>query len=78
MVKLFMTDIKKWEEDNHWVEIDLDLCMGTGECVSVCPAEVYEVINGKVDAENIGECIECGACQDTCPFNAILKHTSWR
>ena len=52
--------------------------MESGECVSVCPAEVYEVINGKVDAENIGGCIECGACQDTCPFNAILKHAAWR
>ena len=61
-----MTIVKKWEENNHWVEIDLYLCKASGECVSVCPAEVYEIIDGKVDADNISECIECGACQDTC------------
>lgn len=73
-----MTNVKKWEENNHWVEIDLDLCKASGECVSVCPAEVYEIIDGKVNADNISECIECGACQDTCPYNAILSHAAWR
>lgn len=73
-----MTIVKKWEENNHWVEIDLDLCKASGEYVSVCPAEVYEIIDGKVDADNISECIECGACQDTCPYNAILDHAAWK
>ncbi len=73
-----MTNIKRWEEDNHWVEIDLDRCMGSGDCVNGCPADVYKVINGKVNAQNIGECIECGTCQYRCPFKAILKHAAWR
>jgi NAD-dependent dihydropyrimidine dehydrogenase PreA subunit len=73
-----MSSIKKWEEDEHWVEINLDLCQASGECVSVCPVEVYIIIDGKVNAEIIIECIECGACQDTCPYNAILSHFAWR
>ena len=66
-----MSSIKKWEDEDQWVEIDLDLCVASEECVDVCPAEVYIIIDGKVNAENIGECIKCGACQDTCPYNAI-------
>ena len=47
-----MTDIKKWEEEDHWVEIDLDKCIGAAECIDVCPAEVYELVDGKVIADN--------------------------
>ena len=72
-----MTDIKKREGEDHWVEIDLDLCVGVAECVEVCPAEVYELVDGKVIAENIGECTDCMACLDVCPTNAILNHSAW-
>jgi NAD-dependent dihydropyrimidine dehydrogenase PreA subunit len=72
-----MTNVKKWEEEDHWVEIDIDLCNGTGECVNICPMSVYEIIDGKVEANKISECIECGACQDVCPSNAILRHWAW-
>jgi len=43
----------------------------------VCPVEVYELVDGKVIAENIGECTDCMACQDVCPTNAILRHSAW-
>lgn len=72
-----MAERKRFEDGDGWVEIDLDLCVAAGECVSVCPADVYEIVDGKVKADNIGECIECGACQDVCPTNAILKHWAW-
>ena len=72
-----MPNIKKWEENDHWVEIDLDQCVGVGECVNVCPVEVYELVNGKVIAENIAECTDCMACQDVCPTKAILNHSAW-
>lgn len=72
-----MTKIKKWENEGHWVEVDLDLCIGAGECVQVCPVEVYELVDGKVIAENIGACTDCSACQDVCPTNAILRHSAW-
>jgi len=72
-----MPETKRFEDGDAWVEIYLDLCVAAGECVSVCPSDVYEIVNGKVNADNIGECIECGACQDVCPTNAILKHWAW-
>ncbi|MFX1326477.1 MAG: 4Fe-4S binding protein [Promethearchaeota archaeon] len=26
----------------------------------------------------IAECIECDSCQDSCPYNAILRHFALR
>ena len=72
-----MSNVKKWEGADHWVEIDLDLCAGAVVCVNICPMGVYKLVDGKVQADNIGECIECGACQDVCPSKAILRHWAW-
>jgi len=52
---------KRFEEDDLWVDIDLDLCTGAGECVDVCPEDVYEIVDGKVNANNIAACSECAA-----------------
>lgn len=71
-----MVNVKRWEEEDHWVEIDLDLCSGISECVNVCPVNVYELVDGKVKAD-IKRCIECGACEGICPKNAILRHWAW-
>lgn len=72
-----IVNIKKWEDQEHWVEIDLDLCVGAEDCVNVCPADVYVLVDGKVDADNIGECTDCMACLDICPTSAILNHSAW-
>lgn len=72
-----MSDVRRFEGGDAWVEIDLDLCTAAGECVSACPGEVYEIIDGKVRAEAIGDCLECGACEGACPADAILSHWVW-
>ncbi len=52
------------------------LCMREGGCATVCPVEC--ITPGKpedkypgyyIDAET---CIDCGACESECPFNAIF------
>ena len=67
--------IKTWKSEELGVTIDIDhdICEGYGECVSVCPGEVYELVDGKATAPNIDECVECCACVDACPVNAITK-----
>ncbi len=72
-----MVNIKRWEEDDKWVEVDLDRCVGAARCISNCPAEVYSLVNGNVAAEDIIECIQCLACQDACPNKAIVNHFAW-
>ncbi len=72
-----MSNVKKWEQEDLWVEIDLELCNGSGKCAEICPEGVYDVVDGNVKADNIGECAECGSCQGECPNNAILSHSAW-
>ena len=36
------------------ITIDEDKCIGDGECVDVCPVEVYELKDGKAVATKVG------------------------
>ncbi len=72
-----MANIKTWESEEIGciIKVDYDLCQGSGECIEVCPTEVYELVDEKATAPNIDECIECCACVEACPYDAI-KHSS--
>jgi NADH-quinone oxidoreductase subunit F len=50
-----------------------DACKGCTKCSKVCPAGC---ITGKVKEQHeidITKCLKCGACMDSCKFNAIIK-----
>ncbi|CAM2060177.1 Ferredoxin-3 [Desulfovibrionales bacterium] len=51
--------------------IDANKCIGDGECVDICPVEVYELKYGKAVAVNELECLGCGSCVEVCEQNAI-------
>ena len=54
--------------------IDHGLCDGSGTCYDVCPTDpnVFdEPHDGKCWVINLDECIECGACEVSCPTQAI-------
>jgi len=57
--------------DNNYPEIDIEACTGCGECVEVCPTEVFEIKDEKSNIVQPEECIECGACVDACPEECI-------
>lgn len=69
--------VKEYKSDNGemTIEIDLDKCVGAGECVAVCPADVFELVDGKSTAPRINDCTECCACVDACP-SQVIKHNS--
>ncbi|MFO8183794.1 MAG: 4Fe-4S binding protein [Candidatus Aegiribacteria sp.] len=50
--------------------VDKAACTGCGDCVSVCPVDAVEIIDGKshIDPE---KCIGCGFCQGVCSYDAI-------
>ena len=41
------------------VIVSEDKCIGCGECVEVCPVNVYEMQNNKSVVVNAEECIGC-------------------
>ena len=53
------------------VKVDHDLCIGCGNCESMCP-QVFKLENGKstVISEDCGDC-DCQAVIDSCPVSAI-------
>ncbi len=54
------------------VIVDIDKCVGDGECVDVCPVEVYELKDGKAVATNMDECLGCESCVEVCEKEAIV------
>jgi len=52
------------------IQIDLDKCVGCGECLSSCPFGLLEIIAEKVYLKE--GCTFCGACQEACDYQAIL------
>ena len=53
------------------VTVDKDVCTGCGECVEVCPVEVFELIDDKSEPVNADECMGCESCVEVCEDEAI-------
>ena len=51
------------------IQIDLDKCTGCGNCVTVCPFGLLEIVDDKVQLQE--GCTFCGACQEACSDDAI-------
>jgi len=52
-------------------EVNQELCVGCGECVDVCPVEVFELQDEKSVPVNAEECLGCDSCIEVCEENAI-------
>ncbi len=55
----------------YTIKIDDDKCIGCGECVEVCPVEVYEIQDEKAVAVSPEECAGCESCVEVCDQDAI-------
>ncbi len=53
------------------VAVDNDKCEGCGECVEVCPVEVFELVDDKSVPVNADECLGCESCVEVCEPGAI-------
>lgn len=52
-------------------EVDEEKCIGCGNCVEVCPVDVYEIQDGKSVPINAEECLGCESCLEACEEDAI-------
>ena len=53
------------------VEVDKEKCSGDEECVAACPAQVFEMVDGKAEVVDEDECLGCETCVEVCPEGAI-------
>lgn len=53
------------------VVVDKEKCSGDEECVAACPAQVFEMEDGKAAVVEPDECLGCETCVEVCPEDAI-------
>ncbi len=53
------------------IDVDESKCIGCGECVRVCPNNVYEIVRGKSRPIRPESCVYCRSCIVHCPVSAI-------
>jgi NAD-dependent dihydropyrimidine dehydrogenase PreA subunit len=51
--------------------VDEEKCIGCGECVDICPVDVFEIQNEKAVPINAEECLGCESCVESCEQGAI-------
>ena len=53
------------------LRLDEKACVGCGLCEIVCPHGVFSLDNKKAHIRDLNGCMECGACANNCPTEAI-------
>ncbi len=55
----------------YTITVDLEACIGCGECVDICPESVYEIEDQKSVPVNEDDCVGCESCVEVCDEDAI-------
>ena len=53
------------------IGIDQEKCTGCGECVDICPEDVYELQDEKSAPVRAEDCVGCESCVEVCEQEAI-------
>jgi NAD-dependent dihydropyrimidine dehydrogenase PreA subunit len=62
---------QKYLKDVVTLTLDIDRCIGCGQCINVCPHQVFAMDSDKVRIIDRDSCMECGACSINCPVAAL-------
>ncbi len=55
----------------YMIVIDEKKCTNCGECVKICPNEIYKIENDRVVVGNTTDCTNCQSCMSVCQPEAI-------
>lgn len=62
----------EWVEGTgDFIRIDGEKCIGCADCIRVCMAECFTVVEKKAKITGLEKCMECGACWYVCAYDAI-------
>jgi ferredoxin-like protein FixX len=62
----------EWVEGTgDFIKIVVEKCIGCSNCVNVCLAGCFEIVNKKSRVINLDKCMECAACWYVCKEGAI-------
>ena len=62
----------EWVEGSgDFVKINDEKCTGCGNCIKVCLASCFEIINQKAKVKSLEKCMECASCWYVCLEGAI-------
>jgi len=53
------------------IQINYDICESSGVCAMVCPEDVIEYENGRIEITNQLACTDCWICIENCTAGAI-------
>ncbi len=54
------------------LSLDSSKCIGCSRCIEVCPHGVFRMNDRKAEIYNRDLCMECGACMQNCPAEAVV------
>lgn len=55
-----------------FIKIDEEKCIGCTNCLKVCLAGCFEMVEKKARIKSLENCMECASCWYVCRENAII------
>ena len=55
-----------------FIKIDMKKCIGCANCVNVCLAGCFEMVEKKARVKSLEKCMECASCWYVCREDAII------
>jgi ferredoxin len=62
----------RYLDETAILRLSEEKCIGCGNCELVCPHRIFRVRHGKAHITDQNACMECGACAQNCPTDAIF------
>ncbi|NVM25828.1 MAG: 4Fe-4S binding protein [Desulfobacterales bacterium] len=62
----------KKEYTVYLIKVEGEKCNGCGQCVDLCPVDVFEVKEGRSVPLDPQNCLGCGTCVAVCTTEAII------